>query len=305
MVHYFYGVDTYAARQALTELAGKQQARIRWLDKENLAERSLASWLEQSSGLFGTELVVLRDASELPKAVQETIPEVALAATTTWVIWDRGLPDKRTKLFKSLRKSAREFTYPTPEVATRWLQELAQAQGATLEPAAARLLLERVGGDGWRLTSEVAKLALVTLTITTHDVAEATTATATADIFPTLEAVVRHDQVRALGNIEILLQAGQSELYILSMLGYQFRTLLQIKQAQRTIPDEAGIARHTQLHPYVVQKSLPLAAQFSETQLLDTITKVLATDVAIKQGKVDARTAIIMLVVSLVQKNPA
>ncbi|MEX2055227.1 MAG: hypothetical protein WD972_03515 [Candidatus Andersenbacteria bacterium] len=62
---------------------------------------------------------------------------------------------------------------------------------------------------------------------------------------------------------------------------------------------EAAIAKKQQLHPYVVQKNMPLARQFSFRELLDTLTKIMATDFAIKQGKVDPRTGLTMLTLSL------
>ena len=83
------------------------------------------------------------------------------------------------------------------------------------------------------------------------------------------------------------------------MLAWQFKVLVQVKQGMVAQLSPAAIARRTKLKPFVIEKSLPHVRLVSLPQLLDTLTKLLAADWAIKQGKVDARTALTMTVLGL------
>ena len=89
------------------------------------------------------------------------------------------------------------------------------------------------------------------------------------------------------------------------MLAYQFRTLLAVKDGILAKQREFEIVRAAKLHPYVVQKSMPVARRWERNALLAALTRILATDFAIKQGKVEARTGLLLLVLGLVnQKIP-
>lgn len=298
MVKYFFGEDTYAARQAIEALGREKNATIRWLTKDELLQRPLSEWIGQRQSLFGTELVVLKDAATLPKAVQDGIVELLKDADTLeLVIWDRGTPDKRTVLFKRCKPYAQECLYASEPAITQQLIAEAKKEGRALEPSAATTLIERVGKDGWRLRAELAKLVLRSNHITQEEVIVAVDADAAeANIFNLLEALSGIDRATPLRHLEELLQQGHSELYIISMLAYQFRTLLRIQRAHASGLSASAVARELKLHPFVVEKSMRHLTRFSGAQLLDILTRVLATDFAIKQGKIDPRTGLLMLV---------
>jgi hypothetical protein len=151
--HYFFGDDTFEARRAIEDLARERGASLCWLDREDLEQRSLAHWFGWGSGaLFGVQLCVVRDASQFPKGLQEDILAVKdLKLGTDYVIWDRGLPPKNSLIFQRLRNSSRRFSLSSHEQVRQWAVQEARKRGGMLEEAAARLLVERVGIDKWRL----------------------------------------------------------------------------------------------------------------------------------------------------------
>jgi len=95
--------------------------------------------------------------------------------------------------------------------------------------------------------------------------------------------------------------ALSSEFYIMSMLAYQFRVLLIIRAGLDAGLNQQVIAREGKLHPFVVQKNSQVAGQASLDFWRDALTKIMATDVAIKQGRIDARTGLLMLVNGFLQ----
>ncbi len=309
MITYFYGEDTYGAWQAIIDLAREHAATLRSLDREDLEKQHLGIWLEQSSGgLFGKDLIVIRDPATFPKALQQAIAEtLKKMPAALGVLWDREEVDRRAGLFKFLTPYAKEFAHLDQMALERWLAEEAKKRHVAIEPAAGRLLIERVGFDRWQLASELEKLSLQHHTITAEHVQRTVPeGSGQAQIFQMLDAMTRADAPSTMRQLDTLLTAGHSEFYILSMLAYQFKTLLAIRRGIDQGLATPAIAKEEGIHPYVVGKQLSLARSFARSQLLNNLTKVMATDFAIKQGKVDARTALLMLVVGFVhQKTPS
>lgn len=289
---YFWGSDTYAAREAIAEFAQQKNAEITWLDPEDV-KKDPAVLRTQTAGLFGNKVSVLRDPSSLAASVREGIAEHAENLPDSVVLWDRVKPDKRSKLWKSVRKQAQEFSEVSPDEIAAWLQEEIKKENGQVERSAATLLAERLGKDRWLILNEAKRLVLLAEDghVTRRLVEENVKATDSAEIFPTLDALLAGNAGLAIKNIEILLAAGESEFYVLTMLAYQFRTLLMIKRG-----DTAG------LHDFVVRKGSTVAAKFSDAELVGALTKIMGTDVAIKQGKTDSRTGLLLLVASLVKR---
>jgi len=307
MVRYFWGEDTYGARQAIEQVAADGSASLRWLDRDDFTQVSVADVLQQGAGLFGQALFVIRDPSGFAKPQQEDL----LAATTQQgagdtILWERGVPDKRGKLWRAFRKSGerREFAHLSERALQEWLQEEAHSRQGKLEVAAARQLVARAGVDRWRLVSELERLLLAAGgdSVTARFVEESTDSSVEAEIFDLLDALVRGDRRLVVRHVNDLLAAGSSEFYLLSMLAYQFRTLLTIAAGQRAGKSSAVIAREARLHPFVVQKQSSVARRFHPSQLLDALTRIAAVDVAIKQGRVEARTGLLMLVMRLAEQ---
>lgn len=117
-----------------------------------------------------------------------------------------------------------------------------------------------------------------------------------------LDALVNGNQAQALRNVQTLLTQGNSEFYLLAMLAYQFRTLLLIRIGQDEQRGDRELASLAKLHPFVISKNKSIAIRYTTHQLTDILTRLAATDLAIKTGKVEARTALIMLVINLAQQ---
>jgi DNA polymerase III subunit delta len=152
--------------------------------------------------------------------------------------------------------------------------------------------VDRVGFDKFRLVSELEKLLVVDDTVTAeHIERHIPAADAQAQVFALVDAIAAGKPSRSVQMMEALLQSGESEFYILSMVAWQFRVLHMIQTGQSQ-----------KLNPYVVQKNQATARRFSSSDTLNILTKIAATDFAIKQGKVDARTGLVMLVTGLVNQ---
>jgi len=301
VIHYFYGEDTFEARRAIDELASEEGAKLRWLDREDLESKSLVEWLGQGVGLFGKELPVVRDGNRLPTHLQEQIWQSVEQSVASGVVWDRGKVDKRSAWYKKLRGEGKEFTQPSFGEVKEWLVLEGEQRGGEVEESAAQMLVGRLGVDRWRLTSELERLLLTAKVVTKEMVEESVPEKASAEIFMMLDALTEGDKKLAMQQVEDLLEGGESEFYVLSMLAYQFRTLLAIRLAIDHGVAQREIAREGGLKPFTVNKNYGQARNFSAAYLREALTRILATDFAIRQGSVDQRTALLMLVLSLVK----
>ncbi len=301
MHYYFYGEDAYRARQAVDKLAARHQAKVRWLDRLDFEEKSAGEVLGSGSqGLFGRELTVVRDAGSFPAGLQEDVlAALEGVASALCVLWDRGKPDKHSVFYRRLKERGRQFVLWPSAQAARWVEEEAARRGGHINTQAARQLVERVGTDGWRLSNELDKLLVSGERITARMLDDQVPEAAEAEIFSMLEALSRGEGGRALKSTEILLAAGNSEFYIMSMLAYQFRTLLAIRKGiDRGLSQEAIAKRHG-LKPYPVRKNYSYARRRPAAYWRAALTRVLAADFSIKQGKTDPRTGLLMLMLNV------
>lgn len=302
MPHYFYGEDTYAARQALSDLAAKLSAKLVFLDRSDVDQTSLLSRLENgSAGLFGKQLFVLRDPSLMPAAIQESLVELMKNKRAyEYVLWDRGGTDKRSALFKAAKPYAQEFAPLPDHQLAMWLKERAVNLGGELETVAAQEFVTRAGRDRWHLEQELQKLLLNTARIELEDVRKQVVASDPTElIFALTDALVSRNRARAMTALERLLAAGEHEIALLGFVASQLRMLALIHKGVRSGQSAEAIAKQYGLHPYPVQKNMMAAKGFSSAQLLDMYTRVLATDFAVKQGTIDPRTGLTMLILSL------
>jgi DNA polymerase-3 subunit delta len=218
------------------------------------------------------------------------------------IIYEEDKVDERLKIFKDLKKSfdsaqdrsvkCQEFEFLDGLNLKKWLSVELAKSNAKIEPMAENLLLNFVGNDLWQLRNEVIKLSSFKAgkVVTAEDVKLLVKPKIDSDIFRTIEALAQKNKKLALSLIYKHIENGDHPLYLLSMIAYQFRTLLILK--------ESG-GKKTGLHPFVVQKTLPLCNKFTFAELKNIYQKIFEIDIDIKTGKIDAELAIDMLVAQI------
>src|SRR3989344_4832376 len=118
-------------------------------------------------------------------------------------------------------------------------------------------------------------------------------------IFETIDSLASKNKKQAMVLLKNHINAGESPLYMLSMIAYQFRNFLVVKDAlDRKVPYYL-IAKSSGLHPFVVQKSMQLATRFSMENLQTIYRNIFEVDEAMKTGKIDPEMALEMLVAEL------
>lgn len=312
MVLFFYGQDSYRRRQKINQL--KEKFISASLGDTNLAvlEGKTATFEEISRQILALpflarkRLVILENILiEGKKEVQEKMVGLLekIPDSTVFVLADFGLPDRRTALFRKLNLSGRaqEFKLLEGENLRRWVCREVLRCGGEIESGAITKLIEYVGNDLWRMSNEIAKLTAYNQQLTAQDVELLVQPQVKSNIFNLVEATARRQKTRAFHELYKLFYEGLAEIYILTMLVYQYRNLLVVKDAQEQSLQASRfeLKRKVGLHPYVLAKTLALTGKYSLLELKKIYERLLDFESAIKVGKMEARLALELLVFEL------
>ena len=119
------------------------------------------------------------------------------------------------------------------------------------------------------------------------------------DIFKTIDAIAEKNKKRALELLHKHLEKGDSPLYLLSMINYQFRNLLIVKDFIERCKPYNIILRKSGLHPFVVKKSYYQSQKFSFQELKKIYRKVFQIDLNIKTGRIESEMALDLLIAEI------
>ncbi len=201
----------------------------------------------------------------------------------------------------------RLFTLPTNarerrEYVLRWLRDRARGLEVELAPEAASRLADILGHDLRLLHQELEKLRAYAGAggfISLDDVERLVPYTREANIFHLITSIGEGNARRATVLLQQILESGQHPLQILALLARQFRIYIGLKDlaAQGRPPED--MARELRIPPWTVRRDLRIAQRMSWSFLERVMARLLETDVAIKQGEIDATLGIQLLVVRL------
>ena len=185
-----------------------------------------------------------------------------------------------------------------------WIRARARLRKVKLDPSAVADLADFVGDELRQLDHELLKLADYASDgrmVTRADVRRLVPATRTASVFELADALGMGDFPTAGRLMQHALDVdGEPALRLLAMIARQYRLLLQAKalQAQGVRPAEIG--RILEVAEWTVPKLLTQAGRHTFPALERGLERLLATDEAIKTGKMGDREAMDVLLAELV-----
>ena len=209
--------------------------------------------------------------------------------------------DKRGKLYKAVKKVgyAAELGRQTPAQLSNWAARLLAREGKKITGATMELLLSKTGDDMENIRSELDKLISYTLgrdVITAQDVEAICTTQLTNKIFEMIGAISSRKVQRAMELYEDLLLLREPPMRILFLIARQFNQLLTIKDMAGKGAAKAEIASGLKLPPFVVGKLLTQSRAFTREQLLSYLELCVETEEAVKQGRLQDRLAVEILI---------
>jgi len=161
-------------------------------------------------------------------------------------------------------------------------------------------IIGSVGSDLWRMSNEIEKLVSFKKgTIEIDDVKNMVESKTEAFIFKTIDAIALSDKKLALNLIHKHLKKGDSPYYLLSMINYQFRNIISVKDMVERNNNYTQSVKESGLHPFVFKKSLDLSKKFTKEDLKKIYRKIFQTDLNIKTGKIESEASLDFLISSI------
>ena len=304
MIIFLYGADTYRSRQKLNEIIDhykkihKSGLNLRYFDGENLTFQDFKSAFETTSMFREKKLLVLKDVFANKDFQEEFLKEGKkfVNSDNIILIYEKKEIDKKSSFFKFLKKNSQfqEFKPLEGEKLKNWVKKELGKYQAQINREALDELVNFVGGNLWQMESEIKKLVNYKngQKIKKEDIELLVRSKIETDIFKTIDAISEKKKSQAITLLHQHLEKGDSPLYLLAMINFQFRNLLEIKELIEKNTPYYKIISKSNLHPFLVKKSYQQAKRFTFWQLKKIYQKIFQLDYQIKTGKIEPETAL-------------
>jgi len=306
MLIFLYGQDTYRSRQKLNEIINhykkihKSGLNLKYFDGKNLSFQDFKDEIRSVSMFAEKKLAVLKNTF-LNKNFKENFlrDSKEFAESKNIVLFYEEEEFSGDKLFKFLKKHAKsqEFKPLQSQKLKNWVKKGFDDYGIEIREEALEKLINFVGSDLWQMANEIKKLVSYKLKcpnpeISQRDIELLVKPKIETDIFKTIDAIASKNKKQALDLIHKHLERGDTPLYLLSMINFQFRNLLIVKSSR------FGYEK-LKMHPYVIQKSTQQARKFNFEELKKIYQKIFQVDLSIKTGKVEPETALDLFIAEI------
>ncbi|XOB42734.1 MAG: DNA polymerase III subunit delta [Candidatus Nealsonbacteria bacterium] len=307
MIIFLYGQDDYRSGKKLKELTEhyrkihKTGLSLKYLDVRKLSFKELEDELKQTSIFKEKKLLILTNVfsnTDFKKSFVKKGKKF-IESDNTILFYEADKVDKRDALLKFLNKYAKnqEFQLLEGLKLRNWLKKEFQERKAKIKEQALDKFIAFVENNPWQMINEVQKLAHFKNgeEIEVKDIELLIKPYVEPNIFNTIDAIASKDKKRALKLLRDHIKKGDSPFYLFSMINYQFRNLLIIKDLliKNLSPYSSG------LHPFVIKKSSVLARKFDFLELKKIYQKIFEIDLSIKTGKSDPEAALDLLITGI------
>ncbi|MGD9723532.1 MAG: DNA polymerase III subunit delta [Pirellulales bacterium] len=297
-----FGVEPFLVRLVLAALRAQVSTgddadfSTTTCDGRTLAMRDALDALA-TRALFGggRHLVIVEDADEFVSKNRGALEDYAARPHRESVlVLQTGTWPSTTRLAKALveRGLQVECKFPAPARLLKWLAGWTQAHHrATLEPAAAELLVETVPDDLGLLDQELAKLAASAGsggTITAEMVRTSVGGWRAQTAWQMLDAALDGDASTALVQLDRLLLSGEVPIALLAQIGASLRRfgaatrlIEQAEQSRRRVTLRDALAE-AGVKPFVLGKAEGQLRRLGRTRSKHIYRWLLETDLALK-----------------------
>lgn len=303
MIYFLYGQDTYRSREEMRKIIEEnKKTSSDWFDFTRIdAEENEAEIMEKIHQSVNTismfnnkKLIIVENVFSLDEEIQEEIQKllenknIEKDQDTTIIFWSEEIK-KGNKFSKYLIEKAetKEFKSLERTMLKNWVKDYINNRKSIIDNQALDLLIENIGGDLWKMANEIDKLINYSKKIKIEDVELLTKPEIDLNIFEMVDAVGCKNKFKAIKLFNQHLEQGDNELYLLSMFAYQIRNLIKVKSGGKL-----------EMSPFIARKTKQQAESFNMEELKKIYHKLMMIDFDSKIGKVDAKTALELFMVS-------
>lgn len=270
--------------------------------------------LVQGGGLFSTaKLIIIKNIDKAKKGDSEMIAELLKKTGSEQgdiqIILTAGdKPPKKEKMFSFLfdKNETVEFKKLQGPALQKWIKkEVADISGKSLsiEQSAVSQLELMFGKDLWQLSNVLNVLANYCEgkeEIKMADVDKVSKGNVDVKIFDFVDALGAKNKQKATELFHSLLNQGENEFYILSMIFFQLRNLVKVfAVVQKGAANPDMISKQLGIHPFVAKKTLGQLRNFSKADLKRIYQEIADLDFQAKVGEKTVEEGVVDFIAGL------
>jgi len=311
MIIFLYGPDTYRSRQKLNAIIEhykkihKSGLNLKFFDIDKNDFSDLEGEISSVSMFGEKKLIILKNAFSKKEFEKFFLKDQKffLNSKEAILFYEEGEINKESSLFKFLKKfgKSQEFLPLKGQKLIIWIKNEFKKYQAKIDSVALIKLIDFVGNDLWQMSNEIKKLVSFKKSkkIEKEDIELLVRPKIETDIFETIDALAEKNKNKVLFLLQKHLEKGDSPSYIFSMINFQFRNLLVIKDLIEKGESLAKIKQEINLHPYLIKKTYFQANKFKFEELKKIYKKIFEADLKIKTGKILPQAALEMLIAEI------
>lgn len=244
----------------------------------------------EDSGLFGADTPFTDIIAEIPD--------------TTVVVMVDHKPDKRTRLFKEIKKYGHicEFTHPSPEETAVFMAGRLAKAGKKITEKVCERFVRDIGCDLYMVVSETDKLIAYTGerdVVTDSDIDAVCSVRVENRIFEIVEAVLTGRRQDALSIWYGLIALRESPMGLLRFMTRQFMRLGAIKELSDAGKGDSEIAGVLHMADWLARKNRQLVRKKDQAFFNESVRLCTAAEEQFKSGDLDDETAVEILLANL------
>jgi len=294
MIYLLHGEDSFRSKRKLDEIVKEYQGQktgfnLVFMDSLD----GLQDKVKQISIFKENRLIVLRNV--FSDRFLAMVKDLTRSEDIIIVYEDSAVKKADVKSIKNVQ----EFKRLSPVQMLEWIKQEFQRFNCSFDADVPQLLFSRTGNDSWGIANEIMKLANYKKKITSVDVKLLVRAKIELAIFKTIDAIALKDKKHALNLLTLHIGEGDSPFQLLSMIAYQFRNLLMVKELVLKNNDYSAIVKKTKLNPFVARKNYYQCQKFQLKDLKKIYQDIFRADSAFKTGKLDPEMGLELLLSSI------
>ncbi len=311
MLIFVFGEDTFRSKQKITEIIDKyNNSNSSGFNFHRLTDFDFSQFkkLAEVVPMFGEKGMILLENVFKQKVDEEleTYLDGKKSEDDNLIIvfWEDGKISRPGKLYKRLTRKGgfwQDFQLLTSDKLLAWADGEIKKKGGQIEGVALKKLIANTANNLWLISGEINKLIGYkgNKKIIEEDVDLLGSVKWQNNIFETVDALGRRDRKTAIDLIHKHLEQGDSGIYLLTMMIYQFRNLIQIRDLIDRQLSVAQLTKQMGLHPFVLRKTLQQVKNFSADQLRSIYGEFIRLDEGMKTGQVDLKVGLDLLLMAI------
>ncbi len=303
MIILLYGKDIYRTNRKISDIIKEYKKRNKsglnlvFLNSEN----SLKDLFDQEKqiGMFEEKrLIVAKDMLSVTNLKTELLKNRRkIIETDDVILFYEEREIKKTDavlsfLLKEEKKDKKRVTCqefaPLPKGKLfLWIKGEFKKNNTVVDKEVIEELATLGGNNLFLIKNEIDKLSLYKKEIKKEDLNLLVKREKSVNIFNTIDKIAQKDVEKAVFSIYDHLQKGDNPLYLLSMIIFQFRNLIIIRELLEKGFTYNEIRGKLSFHPYLFQKSYRQAQKFSYNELKKIYSNLFEIDLKSKTGQID------------------